>query len=93
MTAAGMFYKPRFPHRCWAFLRGHAWIPCPICKNRFGGHERAVGNELWITERDSVAVCPCCVDEAHAKNKENGYPRMERLPPETSSGAQPTSSS
>ncbi len=82
-----MFYKPRFLHRCWAFLRGHAWIPCPICKKRFGGHEWGAGNELWITERDSVAVCPRCVDEARKSNEESGYPRVERPPSATSSGA------
>ncbi len=83
-----MYYKPRFLNRCWAFLRGHSWIPCPICKRRFGGHEWGPGNELWITERDSVAVCPRCVDEAKERNEANDYPRLERP---TSSGEQPTS--
>jgi hypothetical protein len=83
-----MFYIPRFLHRSWAFLRGHSWIPCPICKRRFGSHEWGAGNELWITERDSVAVCPRCVDEANERNEGSGYPRVERT---TSSGEQPTS--
>jgi len=73
-----MFYKPRFPHRIWAFLRGHSWIPCPICKRHFGGHEWTAGNELWITERDSVSVCPRCGDDAQAANATNGYPRIVR---------------
>lgn len=38
-------------------------------------HEWVVGNELWITERDSVAVCPRCASEADRINRENGYPR------------------
>jgi hypothetical protein len=74
-----MFYKPRFLHRLWAFARGYSWIPCPVCKRRFGTHEWAVGNELWITERDSVAVCPRCAAEAGRINRENGYPRV--VPP------------
>ncbi len=83
-----MYYRPRFLHRSWAFLRGHSWIPCPICKRRFGSHEWGAGDELWITERDSVAVCPLCVDEAKERNEANDYPRLERP---TSSGEQPTS--
>lgn len=86
-----MFFRPRFLHRSWAFLRGHSWIPCPICKRRFGGHEWGAGNELWITERDSVAVCPRCVDEAKERNEANDYPRVERPGSSTSSGEQPTS--
>ena len=73
-----MFYKPRFPHRCWALVRGFSWIPCPICKRRFGSHERVPANELWITGRDSVAVCPRCVDEAKQLNASSGYPEVER---------------
>lgn len=89
-----MFYRPRFPHRVWAFLRGHAWIPCPVCQRRFGGHEWLPGNELWITERDSVAVCPRCIDEAARRNAEAGYPRVKPPgpgKPSTSSGETPTS--
>ena len=73
-----MFYKPRFLHRIWAFTRGHSWIPCPICKHPFGGQEWTAGNELWITERDSVAVCPRCGAEALETNAANGYPRIVR---------------
>ena len=87
-----MFYKPRFLHRCWAFLRGHAWIPCPICKRRFGGHERIPGAELWITERDSVSVCRRCIDAAEETNAANGYPRVSRRAA-TSAGERPTSAS
>ncbi len=82
-----MFYKPRFLNRSWAFLRGYSWIPCPICKKRFGGHEWKTGNELWITERDSVAVCPRCVAEAEESNAANNYPVVT---PPTSSGNAPT---
>ena len=82
-----MFYKPRFLHRSWAFLRGYSWIPCPLCKKCFGGHEWKTGNELWITERDSVAVCPCCVAEAEKSNSANGYPVVT---PPTSFGNAPT---
>jgi hypothetical protein len=71
-----MFYQPRFLNRAYAFVRGYSWIPCPICKRGFGGHERSDGGELWITERDSVAVCPRCIDEAERRNRESGFPRV-----------------
>jgi hypothetical protein len=86
-----MFYKPRFLHHSWAFLRGHSWIPCPLCKRRFGSHEWGAGNELWITERDSVAVCPRCVDEATKRNAESGYPRVAPPARATSPGGTPDS--
>jgi len=73
-------------------VRGHAWIPCPICKKRFGGHERTDGNELWITERDAVAVCPRCGDEAARLNAENGYPFVTPPGTTTASGKAPTNS-
>jgi hypothetical protein len=72
-----MFYQPRFFNRAYAFVRGYSWIPCPICKRGFGGHERSDGAELWITERDSVAVCPRCTKEAEKLNQESGYPLVE----------------
>lgn len=75
-----MFYQPRFLHRLYAFLRGYTWIPCPICKKGFGGHEWQPGNELWITERDSVAVCPRCGEEAKRQNEENSFPRVSPPP-------------
>lgn len=81
-----MFDKPRFLHRFWALARGLSWIPCPICKSRFGSHERVPGNELWITGRDSVAVCPRCGDEARRKNVANGYPEVEPPGPKAAAG-------
>lgn len=73
-----MPYRPRILNRAWAWLRGHFWIPCPICKAGFGEHEWLPGQELWLTDRDSVAVCPRCVDEAAERNRENGFPVRER---------------
>lgn len=67
-------YIPRLLHRAWAWIRGHFWIPCPICKQGFGEHQWEPGNELWISERDSVAVCPSCGDEARRRNEEAGLP-------------------
>lgn len=73
-----MPYRPRLLNRIYAWIRGYFWIPCPICKRGFGEHEWLPGNELWLTDRDSVAVCPRCADEARRLNDENGYPVKER---------------
>ena len=77
-----MFYRPRILHRVYAWVRGAFWIPCPICKKGFGEHEWLAGNDLWLTERDSAAVCPDCCDRATELNQENGYPITERPDPE-----------
>jgi len=69
-----MFYQPRLLHRIYAWTRGRFWIPCPICKQGFGEHEWRDGHELWLTERDSVAVCPHCGDRAAEKNRASGLP-------------------
>jgi hypothetical protein len=69
-----MFYRPRILHRCYAWLRGRFWIPCPICKRGFGEHEWLPDNELWLTDRDSVAVCPNCGETAAERNRASGLP-------------------
>ena len=73
-----MLHGIRPLHRVYAWVRGYFWIPCPICKRGFGEHEWLDGNELWLTERDSVAVCPRCGAEAGRINDENGYPVTDR---------------
>lgn len=30
---------PRWVHREYARLFGYFWIPCPLCREPFGGHE------------------------------------------------------
>ncbi len=31
--------KLRRFNRLYARLNGYAWLPCPVCKREFGGHE------------------------------------------------------
>ncbi len=73
-----MFYRPRLLHRVWAWIRGQFWVPCPICKRGFAEHEWLDGHELWLTDRDSVAVCPNCGAEAARLNAETGFPPSRR---------------
>jgi hypothetical protein len=73
-----MFYRPRLVHRAYAWVRGYFWIPCPICKRGFGEHEWLPDNELWLTDLDSVAVCPDCGPQAVETNRRNGLPPIAR---------------
>ena len=63
----------RFLHRCYAFLFGYFWIPCPLCGKYFGGHEWLVEDSLWINERDAEAVCPNCSERVKIINKRNNF--------------------
>jgi hypothetical protein len=50
----------------YAKLRGYFWLPCPICGQMFGGHEK--GGDLMTSWEDGLMVCPRCVDEAALRN-------------------------
>lgn len=59
---------PRALHKLYANLMGYFWLPCPVCKKYFGGHETtgaSVGS--WL-------ICPRC-----AKNqKETPWDRPSK---------------
>ena len=57
----------RWLHRLYARLRGYFWLPCPICGQMFGGHERGCG-DLMTSWTDGVCVCPRCAAEAERRN-------------------------
>lgn len=42
---------PRWANHWYARIFGYFWIPCPICGERFGGHERERGNCASIQVR------------------------------------------
>ena len=63
-----MFYRPRFLHWIYAALMGYFWLPCSICDKNFGGHETAAF--LDSDYFNGFGVCPCCVEEAHRRNKQ-----------------------
>ena len=45
--------------RARAAACGHFWLPCPVCGQMFGGHERG-GGILWQTEHSGTMTCPNC---------------------------------
>ena len=68
---------PRFYHRIYAKLNGYFWLPCPICGEKFGGHENTAFLAMdWYR---GVQVCTNCEDEAEQRNRDLKPPA--RKPP------------
>lgn len=53
---------PRFLHRCYAFLMSYFWLPCPLCKEYFGGHEVTHWRSISDPSRWGIknSVCRAC---------------------------------
>ena len=65
-----LFHKiKRFYHKLYAFLGSYFWLPCPICKEYFGGHE--VYGYLLNSPYNGRGwgICPKCTDEAEIRNR------------------------
>ena len=59
----------RLYNRLYAFVNGYFWLPCPICEEEFGGHER--GDEfLMINLIKGKVICykESCAKEAKRRN-------------------------
>ncbi len=58
--------------RCYhwfrAFVGGYFWLPCPICRRNFGGHELK-GDWLMRSWGEGEGVCPDCGPEAQRRNE------------------------
>lgn len=50
----------RLYHRLYALFFGYFWLPCPLCKRNFGGHE--IG-EYGIPPKDEENGKCVCNDE------------------------------
>lgn len=57
---------PSLRFRKWnklkAFLLGYFWLPCPVCKKEFGGHEieGGRGGHLQLDISTGKITCPEC---------------------------------
>lgn len=49
----------RLFHRLYALIFGYFWLPCPVCRRYFGGHEKG-GGCYWIDETTAKITCPQC---------------------------------
>lgn len=59
---------PRWCHRLYARFFGYFWLPCPICKEYFGGHES--GGALMYSPVAGHCVCKKCTPEAEKRSAE-----------------------
>ena len=63
----------RLINRICAALFGYFWLPCPVCKKGFGGHEMQLGLVPLIVNGHAMGVCSFnCSLKAQEMNKENG---------------------
>lgn len=51
-------------HRVWAEANGYFWLPCPLCRREFGGHEITdyIPDPVGGPGR-SIGICPFCTIE------------------------------
>jgi hypothetical protein len=73
--------KPRFIQQAYAYVFGYFWLPCPICRRMFGGHEIAEGEILMDSWNGGSSVCVECGDEARKRSefwmRNNPHPGVE----------------
>lgn len=66
MTRRSRFYIPRRLHQLYAWALGYFWLPCPLCRRPFGGHEwRDIDGQVSSVPRPAApgtswAICPRC---------------------------------
>lgn len=65
------WWKWRRLSKLYARVLGYFWLPCPICKKYFGGHEWLPGNDLNDLNGSGrgQGVCPRCGPEARRLNE------------------------
>lgn len=56
----------RVRQEIYARSHGYFWLPCPICRKEFGGHEES-GGQLWYPNSGPLGsakmTCPNCVGD------------------------------
>ena len=50
----------RIFHKLYAKMFGYFWIPCPLCGDMFGGHERHAKKSLRVSNNSGKVVCQYC---------------------------------
>jgi hypothetical protein len=54
----------RVANRAFAAVTGYFWLPCPLCKQHFGGHQwRDINGLSSMTETSDgvkTGICPDC---------------------------------
>ena len=67
-----MIKRLRIYQRLYAFLYGYFWLPCDLCGEKYGGHEKGQGylQTSWSVGR---STCPNCKERASQMNRDNDY--------------------
>ena len=59
----------RFLHKLYANMFGYFWLPCSLCGEMYGGHEKGKGS-IMLSWNDGKSCCPNCKEEAKQYNEE-----------------------
>jgi hypothetical protein len=51
-------------HQLYALTRGYFWLPCPVCGEKFGGHEANLALKTSLYRNQLVCPRPACKDVA-----------------------------
>ena len=64
--------KYRWLNKIYASLTGYFWLPCPLCKQEFGGHEWKTGDDMPIPNKLGVyeGICPDCGNNNNLRKKD-----------------------
>lgn len=70
--------KFRLLNKWYANFMGYFWLPCPLCKQYFGGHEWKIGfgNSIKDESRLGMGICPDCAKKRVRKLLKKGEVRM-----------------
>ena len=63
----------KFFHWLYANINGYFWLDCPVCGEKFGGHQTKLGG-VRVTEQGhgwifGKCVCDKCTENGLADNK------------------------
>ena len=65
----GVARERRYQRR-YARRHGYFWLPCPLCGEEFGGHERGSGNVPTGDPDRFESICPACTAERQVRAEE-----------------------
>lgn len=58
----------RLLNQIYAFLKGYWWLPCSLCGDYYGAHERAKA-PLMESPCSGISVCKDCATEANVHTR------------------------
>jgi hypothetical protein len=71
-------FYPRWINQLYAYFKGYYWEPCPVCGEKFGGHEwygALIISHGLLFKEDKEGICPMC---ALVHYKQTGMYNIEK---------------